>query len=63
MIVFNNAGLISDAEKLRIDTQNRYENLVSIPRRPAWKETMTKQELQSNENESFLAWRRQLAEV
>ena len=34
-----------------------------LPRKPKWEKSWTKQELLSNENKSFLAWRRKLAEI
>lgn len=56
------SGILSAAEKLSIsDAQKRHEDLLRIPRRPAWDQTTTKEELDANENESFLNWRRSLA--
>ena len=34
---------------------------LSVPRRPAWDETTTPEELQANEHKSFLDWRRAIA--
>ena len=34
-----------------------------LPRKPKWEKSWTKQELLSNENKSFLAWRRKLTEI
>ena len=35
---------------------------MNIPRRPEWTKTMTREEIQMNENTAFLNWRRDLAE-
>ncbi len=36
---------------------------LQLPRRPQWKSTTSKQELEQMENEAYLNWRRKLAEV
>lgn len=55
-------GTLSEAEKLTIsDAQKKLKDLLRIPRRPHWDRTSTKEELDRNENESFLNWRRSLA--
>lgn len=36
-------------------------NELSVPRRPAWDETTTPEELQRNEHQAFLEWRRAIA--
>jgi large subunit GTPase 1 len=36
---------------------------MNIPRRPEWTKTMTREEIQMNENTAFLNWRRDLAQV
>lgn len=36
---------------------------LTVPRRPPWNDTMTKEQLESRERESFLEWRRDLAEL
>ena len=54
---------MSQGEEERLEAQDKFQHLVSIPRRPSWNEKMTKTQLEAKENESFLSWRRQLAEV
>ncbi|KAF5303058.1 hypothetical protein FQR65_LT08387 [Abscondita terminalis] len=55
-------GLLSQAEKQNIDgLRELHKDLITIPRRPQWTKTMTVDELQSNEREHFLEWRRSLA--
>ncbi|XP_014243187.1 large subunit GTPase 1 homolog [Cimex lectularius] len=39
------------------------KHLLKIPRRPEWNETMTADEVQAKEKESFLLWRRGLASL
>ena len=36
---------------------------MNIPRRPEWTKTMTREDIQMNENTAFLNWRRDLAQV
>lgn len=47
--------------QLQYMTERRH--LLRIPRRPAWSASMTKQELQSRETESFYLWRAELARL
>jgi large subunit GTPase 1 len=43
--------------------RNPKYTLLKIPRRPAWKEGMTAQEINSQENLAFLEWRRDIATI
>lgn len=42
--------------------QNEQRGALRVPRRSAWDETTTRAELEKNERDSFLQWRRGLAE-
>lgn len=55
---------LSNAQKSAIDAKQRSlaQDLI-VPRRPAWDESMTKFQLQRQENEAFLEWRRKLAHL
>jgi large subunit GTPase 1 len=46
--------------KLQLTHEER-RHLLRIPRRPFWTREMTAEQLDENERESFLAWRRGLA--
>ncbi|KAK7579639.1 hypothetical protein V9T40_000268 [Parthenolecanium corni] len=55
-------GLLSSDEAKEIEkSQEKYKDLLKIPRRPKWDSNTTAEELQSKEKESFLTWRRNLA--
>lgn len=57
-------GVLSPVEEEKIkQTQEKYKNLLTIPRRPAWTPEMTGEELQNLETECFLTWRRKLADL
>lgn len=43
--------------------KNPKYTLLKIPRRPPWKETMSAHEIQSQENLSFLMWRKDIASI
>lgn len=58
----SNVGILSNAEKYEIEKkQIDKKALLKIPRRPKWDEKTTPGDLVSNENNSFLEWRRGLA--
>lgn len=60
----SNIGLLSGAEKAAVEKQHiDKKNLLKIPRRPKWTEDMTAADLQTQENLSFLEWRRGLAQL
>lgn len=51
-------------KKLKVSSRpDRSDMIVPIPRRPAWTTDLTKEELQQLENEGFVTWRKQLAEI
>ncbi|XP_033642024.1 large subunit GTPase 1 homolog [Asterias rubens] len=54
---------LPSAEETKVikETQELNKKLLSIPRRPQWDASMTKEQLALNEREAFLEWRRQLA--
>ncbi|SCU99352.1 LANO_0F01552g1_1 [Lachancea nothofagi CBS 11611] len=53
---------LSNSEKLKINEKHRSQarNLI-VPRRPAWNESMTRFQLERQEKDAFLDWRRKLA--
>jgi large subunit GTPase 1 len=54
--------LISEQEeKDRIEKQEANVDKLSVPRRPHWEKSMTAEQVQRNERESFLNWRRSMA--
>lgn len=58
----SSVGILSASE--RAAAQQKHidkKNLLKIPRRPKWSVEMSAQDLQTNENLSFLEWRRGLA--
>lgn len=57
-------GVLSNSDEKKIEaTHDEFKHLLQIPRRPKWDQQMSKEELDKNERESFLSWRRQLAVV
>ncbi|XP_077511796.1 nucleostemin 3 isoform X2 [Amblyomma americanum] len=57
-------GVLSEQECASLrDLHERHRDLLRIPRRPQWDESTSAEELHANEKESFVAWRRQLAEL
>ncbi|KAI8979393.1 hypothetical protein BDF20DRAFT_869260 [Mycotypha africana] len=48
-------------EKARIQKQEANVDRLSIPRRPHWEKAMTAEQVQRNEREAFLDWRRSMA--
>ncbi|KAI9480925.1 MAG: hypothetical protein EXX96DRAFT_502243 [Benjaminiella poitrasii] len=48
-------------EKERIKKQEANVDRLSIPRRPHWDKSMTAEQVQRNERQSFLDWRREMA--
>lgn len=53
--------LSAGEERSAVLKQDANRKRLTVPRRPAWNETMTKEELEAKERESFLDWRRDLA--
>ncbi|KAI8328140.1 hypothetical protein BC941DRAFT_497170 [Chlamydoabsidia padenii] len=61
---YNNPFLLTDKEEQeRIDKQEANLEKLSVPRRPHWEKTMTAEQVQRNERESFLNWRRGMAQL
>jgi len=55
-------GVLKEDEKRRIKAlQEENKKLVTIPRRPPWDSNTSAEQLESNEKEEFLNWRRSLA--
>ncbi|KAG5684665.1 hypothetical protein PVAND_013883 [Polypedilum vanderplanki] len=58
----SSAGLLSDAEFKNVEKLiNQHKDSIKIPRRPKWTKETTPEELNRNENQAFLEWRRDLA--
>ncbi|CAH3037734.1 unnamed protein product [Porites lobata] len=58
----HNDGLVSRETAAAIEqAQQENQHFLRIPRRPEWDKDMTVEELDQQERESFLDWRRQLA--
>ncbi|XP_020605487.1 large subunit GTPase 1 homolog [Orbicella faveolata] len=59
-----NEGLLTSETVMAIkQAQQEHQHFLRIPRRPEWDENMTAEELDQTEKESFLQWRRQLAQL
>eukprot|EP01029_Cantina_marsupialis_P009276 TRINITY_DN2164_c0_g1_i5.p1 TRINITY_DN2164_c0_g1~~TRINITY_DN2164_c0_g1_i5.p1 ORF type:complete len:559 (-),score=126.53 TRINITY_DN2164_c0_g1_i5:495-2111(-) len=63
----SNTVLIDDnhvevIKKIENEDHTNFDN-IRIPRRPSWDETTTKEELHKSERESFLSWRRNIAQL
>nr|XP_046248486.1 large subunit GTPase 1 homolog [Scatophagus argus] len=57
-------GLITDEERTRLAKLHEdNKHFLRIPRRPHWNETTSPEALQQAEKDSFLEWRRQLAQL
>ncbi|MED6234996.1 large subunit GTPase 1 [Ataeniobius toweri] len=58
------AGLLTAEEKSRLKKlHEENKHFLRIPRRPHWDESTTPTLLQQTENDSFLQWRRELAQL
>ncbi|KAI0420282.1 hypothetical protein F5X98DRAFT_332978 [Xylaria grammica] len=55
--------LTATEERNVIGKQNEHKGKLTVPRRPKWDATTTPEELDQRERESFLLWRRGLAEL
>ncbi|KAL3186167.1 hypothetical protein MRX96_027902 [Rhipicephalus microplus] len=56
-------GVLSEQERASLRRlHERHQDLLRIPRRPPWDESTSAEELHALEKESFVAWRRQLAD-
>ncbi|CAO3641614.1 unnamed protein product [Cunninghamella blakesleeana] len=61
---YNNPFLTLDKEdQERLNKQEANVDKLSVPRRPHWDKTMTAEQVQRNERESFLDWRRNMAQL
>ncbi|RCI03733.1 hypothetical protein CU098_001016, partial [Rhizopus stolonifer] len=61
---YQNPFLPSDQEeRKRIEKQEANLDKLSVPRRPHWDKSMTAEQVQRNERESFLEWRRSMARL
>lgn len=55
--------LSASEEKSAIKKQRKNKDRVTVPRRPQWDQSTTRQQLEAMERESLLEWRRGLAEL
>ena len=55
--------LSAQEERSAVKKQNANKSRLTVPRRPPWDETTTRQELDARERASLLEWRRGLAEL
>lgn len=63
-VVDQRRDLLTSEERKFVElTQEQHKSLLRIPRRPAWDKTMSSEELDQRERESFLEWRRDLAKL
>lgn len=53
--------LSAEEEKEVIKKKSDFQSDLTVPRRPPWTRQMTRLELEKQERESFLEWRRELA--
>ena len=59
-----NPHLLSAAEeRATVKKHNEKKSRLKVPRRPPWNDRMTRDQLDDREKESFLQWRRSLAEL
>lgn len=57
-------GVLSERERASLrNLHEQHKDLLRVPRRPPWDESTSAEELHALEKESFVAWRRQLAEL
>ncbi|KAI5963161.1 uncharacterized protein KGF55_002953 [Candida pseudojiufengensis] len=62
--IVNSNGLLTTDEMLAMRQKHMmFENKLTIPRRPRWNKNQSKLEIERQENLSFLAWRRELANL
>uniref|UniRef100_A0A8C5GQS8 Large subunit GTPase 1 homolog n=1 Tax=Gouania willdenowi TaxID=441366 RepID=A0A8C5GQS8_GOUWI len=58
------AGLLTAEEKIRLkELHEEHKHFLRIPRRPHWDESTSPESLQQAEKDSFLEWRRELAQL
>lgn len=58
-----NPNLLSDEQARQLDrTHENLKGALQVPKRPIWRKSMTRDEVESQERVSFLEWRRTLAE-
>ncbi|XP_055077104.1 large subunit GTPase 1 homolog [Periophthalmus magnuspinnatus] len=58
------AGLLTSEEKTRLKKlHEEHKHFLRIPRRPHWDESTSPEALQTAERDSFLQWRRELAQL
>ncbi|KAH3666618.1 hypothetical protein WICMUC_005602 [Wickerhamomyces mucosus] len=55
--------LTKDQEQKMNELHQEHENKLTVPRRPVWNDSMTKFELDRQEKNAFLEWRRELAKL
>ena len=60
-VIFPGATCVSD-KKAAVNDDSKLSNL-PIPKRPSWTKEMSVAQVDSNEKEAFLNWRRELAQI
>ena len=63
MVVSSESAATHSLLPADLEEQEKVKHLLTVPRRPAWDATTTKEELDKAERTSFLTWRAQLAEL
>jgi large subunit GTPase 1 len=63
VIISKNVIEVDEIDSKRMEEMEKHWNEITIPKRPNWDENTTTEELKQLENESFLEWRRGLAEL
>ncbi|KZV93783.1 putative LSG1-large-subunit GTPase [Exidia glandulosa HHB12029] len=61
--VYNPFLLSADDEKAALRRQEQHKSALRVPRRPPWTKSMTAPQLDRQERDAFLGWRRSLAQV
>lgn len=60
---FNPYLLTADQEKTTLQKQHAHEQHLTVPRRPKWDASTTREKLDRSEKEAFLNWRREMANL
>eukprot|EP01125_Pyxidicula_operculata_P004264 TRINITY_DN1631_c0_g1_i1.p1 TRINITY_DN1631_c0_g1~~TRINITY_DN1631_c0_g1_i1.p1 ORF type:complete len:650 (+),score=181.73 TRINITY_DN1631_c0_g1_i1:196-1950(+) len=63
VVITTGAFQVDVLDENRVEAMKKHWNDLTIPKRPKWNETTTKEELEYQERTSFLEWRRGLAKL
>eukprot|EP00128_Syssomonas_multiformis_P014364 Colp12_sorted_trinity150504_noHs@16051 len=61
--IVHSAFMTPEQEEQAKQAREEHKKLLRVPRRPKWDKTTTAEELDQNEKDNFLEWRRGLAEL